>query len=588
MATINGSTNSSNYIIWLDAYESNYSIPNNTSTVIVKLYVKRTSGSYPENGGDYSGSIKITYGSGRDDYKSLSFSGTLPYPTPFYENESKLYATLTFTNIPHNNDGSKTVTVSASYGANFIPTSGSASGNLTLTTIPRASTITATSGYIGETSQLTVNRQNNAFTHTIYYSFGNLSGYILADGSTTSTLTKITATSIGFPIPTTWFAEIPNTAQGTCTLTIKTYNGSTQIGSTQTTTFIARVDSSTSSPIVTSSVVDTNQNIIALTGNSNYLVKHYSSASVTWSATAQNDSTISNVTINGISASPSPMVVSVDAGYINVTATDSRGFSTTVNPEFTFKDYDAPTFTFSIERVAPTSSYAYLTFNGVWFNDTFGAVQNTLTLSWKYRKTGDTAWIDGGTFVENTDYKVNGNTFYSGTSSSADRIQIGGNFDYNYGWDIMVQADDVLAGYAPYGSMTKGIPIINWDDDFFNVNGEIRQFNSPIFESDSNIDGTYIKYYDGTMICYKSVSATVAMTAKWGNLYEGSMDLGDWAAEFITVPHIQITNGSPTGAFIESLSPTQTTTYAGKVYLSRPNSYTSTVTVYVMGIGRWK
>ena len=71
---------------------------------------------------------------------------------------------------------------------------------------------------------------------------------------TKRTATKITATSIGFSLPSSWYAQIPNSTQGTCTLTITTYSGTTQIGSAQTATFVARVDSLVSSPIVTSSV----------------------------------------------------------------------------------------------------------------------------------------------------------------------------------------------------------------------------------------------------------------------------------------------------------------------------------------------
>lgn len=110
----------------------------------------------------------------------------------------------------------------------------------------------------------------------------------------------------------------------------------------------------------------------------------------------------------------------------------------------------------------------------------------------------------------------------------------------------------------------------------------------PIVASGSNVNGNYIKYYDGTMICYKSVTASVAMTNAWGSLYEGSMALGSWPVNFIVTPNVQVTNASGTGAMIESYDTSPTTSSAGTIYLARGNSSTSNVTVNVLAIGKWK
>ena len=110
----------------------------------------------------------------------------------------------------------------------------------------------------------------------------------------------------------------------------------------------------------------------------------------------------------------------------------------------------------------------------------------------------------------------------------------------------------------------------------------------PIVESGSNSDGSYVKYYDGTMICYKTVTDSVAMTTAWGNLYEGTMQLGDWPEEFISTPNVNVTNVSSTGAMIECFDIAPTATSAGTVYFARAISYTSDVTVNVLGIGKWK
>ena len=197
MARYYATTNNSNWGMFYDVTEGSYNINNNTSAVYVKVYLYR-----PSSASYYGGTATISF-TCNGETKSTSAYPSYPTNIGVGEGNAHLMASFSYT-VTHNNDGSKTVSFSLSWSANFNPTSASGSGSMKLTTIPRASTITATSVYIGETSQLTVSRKSSNFTHTIYYSFGSLSGYILADGTTTSTSTKITATSIGFPIPISW------------------------------------------------------------------------------------------------------------------------------------------------------------------------------------------------------------------------------------------------------------------------------------------------------------------------------------------------------------------------------------------------
>ena len=131
-----------------------------------------------------------------------------------------------------------------------------------------------------------------------------------------------------------------------------------------------------------------------------------------------------------------------------------------------------------VERVSPTSDYANVKFEGTWFNENFGSTNNSLQIVWNYRKSGDTNWITGGTLIENTDYKINNNNFFSGNLSSASDIQIGGLLEYAYGWDISINVIDELSETVISNQITKGIPIINWGEDFLNVNGTLKINNS--------------------------------------------------------------------------------------------------------------
>ena len=389
-------------------------------------------------------------------------------------------------NITHESDGKKDV----SFTGSFDPTAWGYSidvsaTNISLPTIPRASTILATSAYIGEISRIKVTQYSSQFTHSIQYSFKNLSGYILADGTTTNNETKISALSIDFAIPSSWFDKIPNEPEAECTLSIKTYKDNTQIGETQTTVFYARVNESSSNPVLTASVLDTNQTTLALTGDSSILIKGHSIVSLTWSATARNSASIASVKVNGTTVTTSPYVFILDSEDITIVATDTRGFTKTVTPSFTLKNYMPPNFSMRVIRVNPTSNSAYLSFEGTWFKESFGSVSNALSIAWKYKKTTDSTWTNGGTLTAGTDYTVSNsnNNFWSGIVSSAADILIGNALDYNYGWDIALIVTDVLGSVAGYDSMPKGKPIINWEETFFNVNGDIRHNNVSIFSS---------------------------------------------------------------------------------------------------------
>ena len=97
-----------------------------------------------------------------------------------------------------------------------------ASANITLDSIPRASSVSAANMTMGSAGTISINRASSAFTHTLTYSFGNTNGTIA---------TKTTATSVSWMPALSLASQIPNAISGTCTITCTTYNGNTNIGS---------------------------------------------------------------------------------------------------------------------------------------------------------------------------------------------------------------------------------------------------------------------------------------------------------------------------------------------------------------------
>ena len=115
-----------------------------------------------------------------------------------------------------------------------------------------------------------------------------------------------------------------------------------------------------------------------------------------------------------------------------------------------------------------------------------------------------------------------------------------------------------------------------------------EKINNEKIISGSNTNGNWIKYPDGTMICYKSVTDEVSFTTAWYDLYSGTLDLGDFPQEFVDVPHVQLTNSSISAAIVQNFVLLPSKTYPGSIFLTRPFSSESDVTIEVMAIGKWK
>src|SRR5699024_1060713 len=122
-------------------------------------------------------------------------------------------------------------------------------GTWTLTAIPRASSVSAINGDIGSATIITISRASAAFTHTVTYKFGSLTGTIAA---------KTGETTLSWQVPESFYGEIPNARSGTVTLTCQTYSGNTLIG-TKTAAFRATASEEACRPSVSGRAVVTDE-----------------------------------------------------------------------------------------------------------------------------------------------------------------------------------------------------------------------------------------------------------------------------------------------------------------------------------------
>ena len=420
--------------------------------------------------------------------------------------------TASLRDIEHNDDGSKSIdieltgnrfdnfafiTASGKYGSGW---SVNDSATIELTTIPRASTIGATAANIGEVSTLTVTRKASTFTHSIQYKFGNITGYIKADGSVQSSEVKIAALSIAFTVPTSFYAEIPNAASGTCTLTITTYSESAQVGDAQTTTFKVTTSKGACAPTVSGEVYDVLTDTVALTGDEHVLVRYCSEAACKITATAKNSASIKSMSIGGTTVTEDTLhIPNIETNIIKFSATDSRGYTTTVSVECVVVDYIKLTNNVQFTRDDPTSGKATLTIWGDYFNGNFGAEDNGLFIEYQLKQANG-SYDD----YQAAEFVVEGNAYKA-------VIALEG-LDYEYSYTAQVVVRDALSTVTKTATISQGIPVFDWGEKDFRFNFALlctansygdtlpteNLKRGQIFFLKNNVAGFTIRIYNGS------------------------------------------------------------------------------------------
>ena len=179
----------------------------------------------------YSNAVKMS---------AVSIGGVTVYAGGTYSNITD-YKEHTFASgtleVSHNADGSKTLTVSAFSGqvwkdSGYL-TATAAAQSFQLAAIPRATEPVMGAATMGEAVRISLPRASSAFTHTLSYVFGAASG----------TIAENAGTEVQWTVPESLAAQIPDSSVGTGTLTCRTYNGGTLVG-TKTATFTATVPQS--------------------------------------------------------------------------------------------------------------------------------------------------------------------------------------------------------------------------------------------------------------------------------------------------------------------------------------------------------
>lgn len=401
MATVSNTctgTYGSDCKVYLEYTLNSQNIQNNTSNITLKLYAQATSTSVAAY--NFNNNCKAYIKINNVTKKS---STTLNMD---FRNKKKVDM-LTWTgNVTHNADGKLTISISGNFDTNG-PSSvktGSVSKSWTLKAIPRASSITCVGGNVEENAVININRANNAFTHTLTYTFQGLTGNIA---------TKTTAISINWTIPKTFYAKMTDTQTAKGKIECQTYLGNELIGKS-TCDFTAKIDVVKNKPDVSATVVDVNQRTLALTGDRNKFIKYYSNAKVDITATAKNGATIDyrEVNCNGKRGKEaSNILTGIDSGIFNVSCKDTRQLRNSVSIKKELIEYVKLSFKeIKTGRPSTTSNTVHVSIKGNYFNGNFGAQGNSLSLKYRYRKSGGN-WTNKEEYISLTPTIHNDNTF---------------------------------------------------------------------------------------------------------------------------------------------------------------------------------
>lgn len=460
------------YSLLLDVSEKSYSIENNTSQVEWWVGIRSNTAYHNHYG------LSETY--------VVNINGTVVHNavhTPTVNSGATVWVASGTTTVSHNADGSKSISVSASFNnadrGTYLPTTGSCSGSLKLTTIPRATTpsIDKPSLDCGSAIKISGTSASSNFSHKVYVTWNGTKTQIgtIASGTTSP--------SFSYTIPTDWEKNIPDSTSGIATFTLETISGSTSVGS-KTVNATIKVRSGVVPSIGTVSISDTNS-ICAGIGQ---YVQSQSKLKFSIATSGNQGSTITSVStkFNGQTYSGSTFTTQAiqNSGTLSytITVTDSRGRTATKSGSVSVTAYNPPSLT-NVSAKRANSSYVIDESSGTYallhFKVGFTGLSNKNVTSFyiQYRASGATSWTKINLWANNytleQDYKA-GNLFTSTTTTYEIAFGVKDKFMSDYSWQIVT----VTPTYAliNFGKDGKSLTFFGQDGNNANrltVNGDL-------------------------------------------------------------------------------------------------------------------
>lgn len=407
------------YHLYMTITQNKRNASTNQSNVTVKMYAQSDSSSYGAYNLDASGNtVKMTVNNKQVVNKSMAMD---------FRNKATVQLASWTGAISHGSDGSKKLDCSGSFsisGSSYL-SGGNISCSIQLESIPRATKPTLSDSTVALGSAVTINISPavSGWTHNIYYRIGTGDWVRFATG---------VKSNYSWTVPLTIASSYPTATKGTITIGLNTYNGSTQIGGTQTVNLDITIPASVVPSVSAIAVSE------AASGLSNFgFVQTKSKLKIVASASGSYSSSIRSYVYNIGSQSYSGLENTYtmsdevrDSGTVavTVTVTDSRGRTASKTVNITVLAYSPPQIThFECSRCGDANGSANA--NGQYLKVTFGYSvsplnnKNKANYLLKYSVYDDGKW---GGLTSGTQYTYSG-TYISATAilNTASTYQIG-------------------------------------------------------------------------------------------------------------------------------------------------------------------
>lgn len=598
--TIHGLTEIAYWTFKLVASEGEVNIKNNTSPLTVDVYIGRssTAGSSYMQGAEISCSVDVTGCSKQ---------------TITYKNSSKLtflpgdwvkIGTVIFNAVPHDEDGSKTVTISASFKNNVSPARGNASGEVKLTTIPRATQPVIYTSNIDMGNNITIDlpRASTSIAHVLRYEFEGAKDFI----------SGYAEERVNWVIPLDLANSIPYTTSGILYIYCDTYTSETFIG-TKSVKLIINVPSNI---IPTVSIATSDPT--GYKDKYGAFIQGHSKFKTDVTASGVYGSRIKSYRVQAdgktYTSVPATTDVISQSGQlaIKATVTDSRNRASAVFGKVDVLPYTAPKInSLSVYRCneagEKVNSGGYL---AVVFSADIKALnnKNSAVYAVKYKKSAD------------TEYTTKTLTDYSGKYTVSKGVFIFAA-DTSSSYDIVLTASDDFSGDKPVEKSVTGSSIKKlWSilkKRFGIAFGKIAEFENTIefgldalFHNEANflqglqingvdldyiveqgeIDGWfYRKWNSGTAECWKLYYGTGINAAanNYNGFYYSEGINVPLPFEFTNLPTVTVDGGSTANMnFVRVFG--QYKDAVNFIVVGMTNVTSTDITVDIKAIGKWK
>ena len=458
----------------LEVNETSYSIENNDSPVEWKLWLERGSTWVYDLNNESLAEVEI------NDQRVLS-----KYVSFDLRNSNRVLLGSGSLTIPHNEDGSKSITI----WARILNVADQGdidwfSGTVTLTNIPRASSIDSVNvTELGQQITLNINKKVNDFKHQVWWKV-NDSGWVdLGNGHDTN---------VQFTIPVDYASRITNSDTGALDVCVRTYKDNAQIGDDVYKRGLnIRVPESIVPTLNTINIIERTARIAESIPSGNYI----------------KDKSILRVTVEGALGVYGSKIVSTEitvddlivrsntgdfpakkAGTLNVTAkiTDSRGRMATKSTNVKVLDYYSPRIiAFLANRTGNGTNKKIMA--SVIANVSplviDGINRNPYTLKIQYSSKKDNRWIDAVNFPNESTERINRQidcgAFYEISKSYNVRLLIQDRLSDLVDSVLLVRSSKVLWAWGDNRAAVGGFP---------ELEGHFESFLPVAFHSTLNVE----------------------------------------------------------------------------------------------------